>query len=105
VLSYTVAQRTSEIGIRMALGAPRQRVLRLVVGEGVVLALVGVSAGLVVSAGVTRMLSRLLFEVSTTDSVVFVGVAGLLTLVAGVASFVPARRASRVDPLVALRGE
>jgi putative ABC transport system permease protein len=105
VLSYTVAQRTSEIGIRMALGAPRQRVLRLVVGEGVVLALVGVSAGLVASAGVTRMLSRLLFEVSTTDGAVFVGVAALLTLVAGIASFVPARRASRVDPLVALRGE
>jgi putative ABC transport system permease protein len=105
VLSYTVAQRSAEIGIRMALGAPRRRVLGLVVGEGVAVALVGVSGGLIASAVVTRLLSRLLFDVSTTDGTVFAGVALLLTVVAVAASFVPARRASRVDPLTAMRRE
>jgi putative ABC transport system permease protein len=105
VLSYTVAQRSGEIGIRMALGAPRRRVLGLVVGEGVGVALVGVAFGLAVSAVVTRLLSRLLFDVSATDATVFGGVALLLTVVAVAASFVPARRASRVDPLTAMRRE
>jgi putative ABC transport system permease protein len=105
VLSYSVTQRTNEIGLRMALGAPRAAVLRLVVGEGVTLALVGVVGGLVVSVGVTRVLSRLLFEVSTLDASVFGAVAMLLTGVAALAAFVPARRASRVDPLRALRGD
>jgi putative ABC transport system permease protein len=105
VLSYSVTQRTGEIGIRMALGAPRTRVIRLVVGEGVTLALIGVVGGLTASVAVTRLLSRMLFEVNTLDTSVFASVAALLTLVAALAAFVPARRASRVDPLAALRGE
>ena len=105
VLAFTVAQRTSEIGIRMALGARRSMVLRLVVGNGLTLALAGVAIGGAVSLVATRALERLVFGVSTTDPVVFAFVAFVLTVVAATAAAVPALRASRVDPIVALRSE
>ena len=105
VLAYTVAQRTSEIGIRMALGAQRSSVLRLVVGNGLVLALIGVGIGVVGAIIATRTLSTLVFGVSTTDPSVFAFVALTLTAVATAAAAIPALRASRVDPIVALRSE
>ena len=105
VLSFTVAQRTSEIGIRMALGAQRSSVLRLVVGKGLMLALTGVAIGAAGAVVATRALDRLVFGVSTTDPAVFSLVALVLTAVAATAATVPALRASRVDPLVALRSD
>ena len=105
VLAYTVAQRTSEIGIRMALGAQRASVLRLVVGNGLALAVTGVAIGGAAAFFATRTLERLVFGVSTTDPVVFGGVALVLTAVAAAAAAIPALRASRVDPIVALRSE
>jgi putative ABC transport system permease protein len=103
VLSYTVTQRTTELGIRMALGAQRRRVVGLVVRQGMLLALLGVAAGLAAALAVTRVLTRLLFGVSATDPGVFASVALLLAFVALLAAYLPARRASRVDPMVALR--
>jgi putative ABC transport system permease protein len=105
VLSYTVSQRASEIGIRMALGAQRASVLRFVVGSGVRLAFVGVAIGVAFALVATRALDRLLFGVSTSDPMVFGAVALVLTAVAVSAAAVPALRASRVDPMVALRSE
>jgi putative ABC transport system permease protein len=105
VLAYTVAQRTSEIGIRMALGAQRASVLRLVVGNGLTLAIVGVAIGSGGALLATRALERLVFGVSTTDPGVFAFVGLALTAVAAAAAAVPALRASRVDPIVALRSE
>jgi putative ABC transport system permease protein len=105
VLAYTVAQRTGEIGIRMALGAQRASVLRLVVGNGLALALIGVVVGGAAAFFATRALARLVFGVSTTDPVVFGGVALVLPAVAAAAAAIPALRASRVDPIVALRSE
>ena len=105
VLSFTVAQRTAEIGIRMALGAQRSSVLRLVVGRGMVLALTGVVIGGIGAVFATRALERLVFGVSTTDPAIFGIVAVILSAVAATAASVPALRASRVDPLVALRSE
>jgi putative ABC transport system permease protein len=105
VLAYTVAQRTSEIGIRMALGAQRSSVLRLVVGNGLTLTLVGIAIGAAVALVATRSLDRLVFGVSTSDPGVFAFVALTLSAVAAVAAAVPALRASRVDPIEALRSE
>ena len=105
VLAYTVSQRTSEIGIRMALGAQRSSVLRLVVGNGLMLTLIGVAIGAAGSVLATRALERLVFGVSTTDPGVFAFVAVGLTMVAVCAALIPAWRASRVDPIVALRSE
>jgi putative ABC transport system permease protein len=105
VLAYTVAQRTSEIGIRMALGAQRASVLRLVVGNGLTLAVAGVAIGAVAAFFATRALERLVFGVSTSDPLVFGFVALVLTAVAAAAAAIPALRASRVDPIEALRSE
>jgi predicted permease len=105
VLSYTVARRTTEIGLRMALGAPRSRVVALVVREGVLLAGLGVVAGLAIAASGSRLLEHLLFEVRPSDPWVLGGTAALLAVVACAAAYLPARRAARVDPMVALRAE
>jgi putative ABC transport system permease protein len=105
VLSYSVEQRTQEIGVRMALGAGRRDVLRLVVVQGIRLAIVGVVTGAVGSFFVTPVIQAQLVNVSATDPLSFAGVSIFLTAIAFVASYVPARRAMGVDPLVALRAE
>ena len=105
VLSYSVSQRTHEVGIRMALGAGRPDVLRLFMGQGMRLVLLGLVIGLGGAFAVTRLMSSLLFGVSTTDKTTFLIVAGVLMFVGVLACYLPARRATRVDPLVALRYE
>jgi len=105
VMSYSVAQRSRELGIRMALGAERASVLRLVVGQGMGLAGLGVLIGLVAAFGLTRFLAAQLYGVGATDPMTFRTVAGLLVVVALLASLLPAMRATRVDPVVALRDE
>jgi putative ABC transport system permease protein len=105
VISYIAAQRTQEIGIRMALGAGRASVLRMVLSEAGRMALLGVGIGLVTAFALTRLMSRILFGVSTHDPLTYLGVAALLMLVALAACYIPARRATRVDPMVALRYE
>ncbi|MGH9498943.1 MAG: ABC transporter permease [Terriglobales bacterium] len=105
LIAYAVAQRTQEIGIRFSLGAQRSDVLRMVLGEGIRLALLGSAIGLAAALGLTRLLSSLLFHVAPTDPMTFAGVGVLLTGIALLACYVPARRAMRVDPMVALRHE
>ncbi|MHB8412404.1 MAG: ABC transporter permease [Candidatus Acidiferrales bacterium] len=105
LLSYEVSRRTREIGIRMALGAQQRDILRLVIGQGIVLAIVGAALGVGVALGVTRYLSSMLYDVHANDPVTIASVAILLLLVALAACYIPARRATRVDPMVALRYE
>jgi putative ABC transport system permease protein len=105
VMSYAVTQRTQEIGIRMALGAQRSDVMKMILGHGMGLTLAGVALGLIASLALTRVMSSLLFDISATDPSTFVVISLLLMCVAFLASYVPARKATRVDPMIALRYE
>jgi len=103
VISYSVSQRTQEIGVRVALGARRVDVLRLVVGQGMRLAGIGLGIGLVGALGITRVVRSLLFGVTPTDPLSFGTITLFLVAVAALASWIPARRATAVDPIIALR--
>jgi len=105
VISYSVTQRTHEIGVRMALGAQRHSILRLVIRQGLTLASIGIAVGVAAALGLTRLIVGLLYGVSAADPLTFVGVAMLLLVVAFAACYIPARRAMRVDPMIALRHE
>jgi putative ABC transport system permease protein len=105
VMSYMVTQRSRELGLRIALGADTRAVLGLVLGKGARLALLGVAIGLAASLAVTRVMATMLFHVSATDPITFAAISLLLIGVALVASYLPARRATKVDPIVALRAE
>jgi putative ABC transport system permease protein len=105
VMAYMVTERTHEMGIRMALGATRSSVLGMILSQGLKLSAFGIVAGLLVSLAFTRVLGTFLFHVGSTDPITFAAVALLLVAVAFAASYIPARRAMRVDPMVALRYE
>jgi putative ABC transport system permease protein len=105
VISYSVGQRTHELGIRMALGAQYRDIVRMVLGEGLLLASIGIAIGIAGALALTRFLRSLLFEIKPTDPATFIAAAILLTLVALAACYIPARRAMRVDPMIALRYE
>ena len=105
VISYSVAQRTQELGVRIALGAQRRDIFKLVLGQGLLVTIIGIAIGLAGSFALTRFLSSLLFEVSPNDPTIIAGVSGLMILVALAACYFPTRRAANVDPLVALRYE
>jgi putative ABC transport system permease protein len=105
VISYVVGQRTHEIGIRMALGADPQRVRTMVLTQGSKMTLVGVAVGIAASLGLTQLMTKMLYGVSAYDPLTYLAVAGLLVVVALAACYMPARRATKVDPMVALRYE
>ena len=105
VMSYLVEQQTREIGIRSALGAKRSHILKLVIGRGVGMAFVGVVLGIIASLALSRFLAGLLYGVTAVDPLTFIGISVLLLIVSVLACYVPARRATKVDPLVALRYE
>ncbi|MEK6325693.1 MAG: FtsX-like permease family protein [Acidobacteriota bacterium] len=105
VIAYSVTQRTHEIGIRVALGAQSSHVIKLVVGRGMAVVLAGVAIGLAGSLALTRVMTSLLYGVSTTDPMTLAVVPVVLVAVALLASYIPARRATRVDPMIALRCE
>ena len=105
MLAYLVVQRTAEIGVRIALGAQRAQVLGMVLSKGLLLTVVGIAAGLAGAAVLSRFLQGMLFGITPLDPTTFVAVALIFGLVAMAASYIPARRATRIDPLVALRSE